>query len=373
MKPVICHVLHSLNTGGAEVLACEFGRRHRDKYDVIYVCLDEPGNLAAVLESEGFKVFVLDRKPGFDYGLTKRFSKLLKGQRVALVHAHQYAPFFYSSIARGLLCKRPPILFTEHGRAFPDVRRPKRCLANRFLLKSYDRIVAVGEQVKRALVSNEDLPASRIEVIYNGVDVSRYMAACTKPERKALREELGVGGETQVVIQVARLNALKDHHTALEAMAQVIRRIPKTEFWIVGEGEERSGIEADILRLGLVDKVRMLGNRSDVNVLMRVADVFLLTSVSEGIPLTVIEAMFSGLPCVCTNVGGLPEIIEHERNGLLAEAKDPEGLATMVERVLSDSRMSLRLAEAGREGALARFSDGAMQAAYGRVYEQMLQ
>ena len=210
-------------------------------------------------------------------------------------------------------------------------------------------------------------------MIYNGVDVSRYMVTCTNPERKALREELGVGEETQVVIQVARLNALKDHHTALEAMSQVIRRIPKTEFWIVGEGEERSGIEADILRLGLVDKVRMLGNRSDVNVLMRVADMFLLTSVSEGIPLTVIEAMFSGLPCVCTNVGGLPEIIEHERNGLLADAKDPEGLATMVQRVLTDSRMSVRLAEAGREGALARFSDGAMQAAYGRVYEQMLQ
>jgi glycosyltransferase involved in cell wall biosynthesis len=372
MKPVICHVLHSLNTGGAEVLACEFGRRHRDKYDVIYVCLDEAGNLAKVLESEGFKVFVLDRKPGFDYGLTKRFSKLFRDQRVALVHAHQYAPFFYSSMARGVLRKRPVILFTEHGRAFPDVRRPKRCLANRFLLKKCDRIVAVGEQVKQALVANEDLPAERIEVIYNGVDVSRYMATDTHKERFALRGELGIGENAQVVIQVARLNALKDHHTALAAMEQVIRKLPAVEFWIVGEGEERGSIEAEILRLGLATKVRLLGNRSDVNILMRAADVFLLTSVSEGIPLTVIEAMFSGLPCVCTDVGGLPEIIEHERNGLLAQARNPQGLADMLERVLTDSGFSGRLAVAGREDALARFSDEAMQIAYGRVYEQML-
>jgi glycosyltransferase involved in cell wall biosynthesis len=372
MKPVICHVLHTLNTGGAEVLACEFGRRHRDAFEVIYVCLDEAGNMASVMQQEGFKVTVLNRKPGFDYGLTKRLHKLFLDENVSIVHAHQYAPFFYSSASRGILANKPAILFTEHGRAFPDMRRPKRCLANRFLLKRHDRVVAVGKQIKQALINFEEIPDKRIEVIYNGVPSERYSTPITTEQRVAMRLSLDTKPDDPVVIQVARLHPLKDHITAIQTFAKTVAQIPNAKLWIVGEGEEHDKIVQEIQRLAIHDKVRLLGNRSDVEVLIHAADAFLLTSISEGIPLTVIEAMFAGIPCVCSNVGGLPEIIEHGRNGLLAPARNPEALSEQLTEVLVNQSRAKSLGLAGKTDAQLRFSDRAMQAAYREVYQQML-
>lgn len=372
MKPVICHVLHTLNTGGAEVLACEFGRQQRDAFEVIYVCLDEAGNMASVMQQEGFKVTVLNRKPGFDYGLTKRLHKLFIEEKVAIVHAHQYAPFFYSSASRGLLANKPAILFTEHGRAFPDMRRPKRCLANRFLLKRCDRVVAVGKQVKQALIDFEEIPENRIEVIYNGVASERYSTPITTEQRVAVRHSLDTNPNAPVVIQVARLHPLKDHITAIQTFAKTVAQLPDAKLWIVGEGEEHDKIVQEIQRLAINHNVRLLGNRTDVEVLIHAADAFLLTSISEGIPLTVIEAMFAGIPCVCSNVGGLPEIIEHQRNGLLAPARDPEALSVLLTEVLANQNRAKLLGQAGKIDAQLRFSDRAMQDAYRKVYHQML-
>lgn len=372
MKPVICHVLHTLNTGGAEVLACEFGRRQRDAFDVIYVCLDEAGNMASVMQKDGFKVTVLNRKPGFDYGLTKKLYRLFHDEKVSIVHAHQYAPFFYSAASRGILANKPAILFTEHGRAFPDMRRPKRCLANRFLLKRHDRVVAVGKQVKQALIDFEEIPDNRIEVIYNGVPSERYSNPITPEQRVAVRHSLDTNADDSVVIQVARLHPLKDHITAIQTFAKTVAKIPSTKLWLVGEGEEHDKIVQEIQKLDITKSVRLLGNRNDVQVLIHAADAFLLTSISEGIPLTVIEAMFAGIPCVCSNVGGLPEIIEHGRNGLLAPAKNPEALSEQLSEVLVNKNLAKSLGQAGKSDAQLRFSDRAMQDAYREVYHQML-
>lgn len=372
MKPVICHVLHTLNTGGAEVLACEFGRQQRDAFDIVYVCLDEAGNMASIMQQEGFKVTVLNRKPGFDYGLTKRLHKLFQEEKVSIVHAHQYAPFFYSAASRGIFANHPSILFTEHGRAFPDMRRPKRCLANRFLLRRQDRVVAVGEQVKRALIDFEGIPEKRIDVIYNGVQMERYSTPITPEQRSAVRKSLDTNPNDPVVIQVARLHPLKDHITAIQTFAKTVSKLPNSKFWIVGEGDEREKITQEIQKLKLTDNVRLLGNREDVEVLIHAADAFLLTSISEGIPLTVIEAMFASTPCVCTNVGGLPEIIENGRNGLLAPARSSEALSDQLTEVLANPNRAKSLGQAAKLDAQLRFSDQAMHKAYREVYHQML-
>ena len=372
MKRRICHVLHSLNTGGAEVLACEFGRRHHDEFDVSYVCLDEAGNMASTMRDEGFRVTVFNRKPGFDYDLTKRLFKLFRDERIAIVHAHQYAPFFYSAVSRVILRNTPPILFTEHGRAFPDMRRPKRCLANRVLLKRNDRVVAVGKQVKQALIEFEEIPEKRIDVIYNGVAINRYSNPITTEQRIAIRTSLNTPPDAPVVIQVARLHPLKDHITAIQTFAKTVSKLPNSKFWIVGDGEEHEKITQEIQKLAIADNVRLLGNRADVEVLMHAADAFLLTSISEGIPLTVIEAMFAGIPCVCTNVGGLPEIIKHGSNGLLAPARNPDALSTQLIEVLTNKDRARSLGQTGKSEAMLKFSDQAMQDAYRDVYHQML-
>src|SRR5262249_24035040 len=130
---------------------------------------------------------------------------------------------------------------TEHGRHHPDYPRRKRLLANRFLLKPRDRVVAVGEAVRQALIGNERLPAKRLEVIYNGIDLSPYRNGSY--DRAAVRREGGVGPKDLLIFQVARLDYLKDHSTALRSLERVTRRRPDARLALVGEGPELEKIE----------------------------------------------------------------------------------------------------------------------------------
>src|SRR5262249_8353982 len=152
--------------------------------------------------------------------------------------AHQYTPYFYASAAR-LLGGRAPILFTEHGRPFPDLPNKKRLIANRLLLRRRDRVVAVGEAVRQALRQNEGIPAGRIGVVYNGIDFEPFRRAADRAEA---RRELGAGPDDFAVIQVARLDPLKDHATALRALEQAVRRLPGLRLALVGDGPERASI-----------------------------------------------------------------------------------------------------------------------------------
>src|SRR5205085_6407866 len=153
----------------------------------VFVCMDELGALGHELRDEGFAVHVLARRSGLDVHFPRRLADVWRREHVTLVHAHQYTPFFYAMLAR-LLYRRTPVLFTEHGRHYPDYPRRKRMVANRFLLRRRDRVIGVGEAVRQALIANEGMSAERVGVIYNGIDLERY--AASRDERAAVREEL---------------------------------------------------------------------------------------------------------------------------------------------------------------------------------------
>ncbi len=367
-RPTVCQLLHSLKVGGAEVLAARLARQLRGAYRFVFACLDELGTLGEELQSEGFPVEVLGRRPGLDWRCAWRLNRLLRRERVGLLHAHQYTPFFYTAIGR-LLSRRPPVLFTEHGRHQPDYPRRKRMLANRLLLGRRDRVVGVGEAVRQALITNEGFPPERVGVIYNGVDLS---AVREGGDRQAARREMGARGEEFLILQVARLDYLKDHATALRALAAVVPRLSDARLVLVGEGPEEGAIRETVARLGLGAHVRLLGLRKDVPRLLPGADLFLLTRVSEGIPLTVIEAMAAGLPVVSTRVGGVPEVVEEGRTGLLAPSGDDAGLAEAVCRLAGDLPLRQELGATGRARAEAFFSERLMHTLYDQLYREML-
>lgn len=368
-RPTICHVLHTLSVGGAEVLAAEYARHSQPDYRVAFACLDGIGPLGETLRGEGFPLEVLGRRSGFDLGCSRRLRQFLRRENVALVHAHQYAPFFYTALSRwpwgGV-----PILFMEHGRDYPDYPRPKRKFANRFLLRRCDRVVAVGECVRQALIDNEGLPAERIEVVYNGVDVRRYDPQ--RRERDVVRRELGLAADATVIMQVARLNRLKDHGTALRAMAQVAAQDPQARLVLVGDGEERPAIEQLIAELSLGSQVLILGTRRDVPRVLQAADQFLLSSITEGIALTLIEAMATGLPIVATQVGGNGEVVVDGETGYLTPAGDATKMAERILRLARNDAQARQFGMAGQRRAFERFDDRAMHASYQRIYGEML-
>jgi glycosyltransferase involved in cell wall biosynthesis len=357
--------LHSLKVGGAEVLAARLARQLAGPYRFLFVCLDELGTLGQELREEGFPVWVLERKPGLDWRLPARLAGLLRRERVDLVHAHQYTPFFYALVSR-FLYRRPRVLFTEHGRHHPDYPRRKRLLANWLLLQRRDRVVGVGQAVRQALISNEGMPADRVEVIYNGIDLTAFSS--TGSCREAVRRELGLGTNDLVAVQVARLDYLKDHATAIRALAHVVQRRPDAHLLLVGEGPEREAIQSWVRERGLEAHIHLLGLRSDIPRLLCAADLFLLTSISEGIPLTIIEAMAASLPVVATRVGGVPEMVEDGRTGLLAAPGDDAALAQGILNLADDSLLREEMGQLGRAACLARFSEDTMHSAYEQLY-----
>jgi glycosyltransferase involved in cell wall biosynthesis len=366
-RPVVCQVLHSLRVGGAEVLAARLARGLRDRVRFLFACLDEVGTLGEQLRQEGFPVHLLERRPGLDWRLSLGLSRLLRREQVDVIHAHQYTPFFYGITAR-LLYRRPGVIFTEHGRHFPDYPRRKRMLANRLLLRRRDRVIGVGEAVRQALINNEGIPTGRAEVIYNGIDLAPFSAP--PPDRAAVRQEMGVGPGDLVMLLIARLDYLKDHATAVRTLAQVRKQRPDARLVLVGQGPERDKIEDEVRRAGVGEGVRLLGQRQDVARLLAASDVFLLTSISEGIPLTLIESMAAGVPVVSTNVGGVAEVIEDGTTGLLAPSGDDVALAERVLRLAADEGLRRRMAQAGRQRARAVFAEEQMHAAYLRLYRE---
>ena len=370
--PTVCHVLHSLNVGGAEVLAANLARRLQDRFRLMLVCLDELGPLGEQLQREGFQVVVLGRRRGVDWGCMRRLAACCRDEHVQLIHAHQYTPFFYAT-ASGLFRRRPPVLFTEHGRWFPDYPCAKRILFNRLMLRPRDRVVGVGKSVRHALIHNEGIRSDRVGVIYNGINIATFANGDGPTAvRSQVRRELGVNDDDLILLQVARLDALKDHLTAIRALERVSKHWPNVKLLLAGEGPEQSGIASEIHDRNLESHVLFLGSRSDVPRLLHAADIFLLTSVSEGIPLTVIEAMAAELPVVATRVGGVPEVVEEGATGWLATAGSDLELADAVLRLAESIPLRKQMGTAGRQRAESMFSDVQWISSYARLYTEML-
>ena len=365
-RPVVCQLLHTLNVGGAEVLAGNLVRRLRDRYRFVFLCLDELGPGADLLREEGFTVEVVGRRTGLDWRCPLRLAARWRHHRVELVQAHQYTPFFYALLAR-LRYRRPPIVFTEHGRHFPDYPRPKRKIAYRLLVERRDRVIAVGRSVKKALIDNEGIPDRRIDVIHNGIDTDRFVPS--PATRSAVRSELGVGPVEYLVLMVARLDPIKDHLTAIRACVRAAADVRGLRLMLVGDGPERPKIEAFIREQRLEGLVQLLGTRQDVPRLLTAADTLLLTSVSEGVPLTVIEAMATGVPVVSTDVGSVADVVSHGVVGLLAPAGDEAALADHLAQLGRDSLLRAAMGVRGRTRAGAEFSEAAMADRYAELFD----
>ncbi len=390
-RPSIAHVLHRLYLAGAEVLAAALARQLKDRFHFVFLCLDEIGPLGMQLASEGFQVVDLKRKPGVDLAVPRRIRDVVRAQRVQLLHAHQYTPFFYASISRGffgLLRGRPPVLFTEHGRHYPDIRKSKRVFANQFLLRRGDRATAVGRFVKKALVEKEGLREHRIEVVYNGIDPTLFTDPSAGPLdtsssslRAKVRQELGLAEQQVAVFQVARFHPVKDHETAIRGFAAAMRmwnaspqdQSPCTPpvLVLVGDGDLKGRCESLVQELNLAPHVRFLGVRSDVARLIQAADIFMLSSLSEGISVTLLEAMGASLPIVATDVGGNSEVVSHGVSGLLSPRGDADALGRNIAALVNDAEMRQRMGSAGRERLLATFTQKQMHDRYAAIYEQM--
>ena len=369
-RPVrVAFVVHVMHVAGAEVLVRETIRRLAGKIAPTVFCLDAVGRIGEELVRDGVDLVCFDRKPGRDWGVSRRMARAVRDRDIEVIHAHQYTPFFYAALARPLCAFRPKLILTEHGRHYPDRVSPLRRAANRLVLdRLADAVTACCRFSARGLTLTDGFAGGRIEVIENGIEVDRY----GPPADKSLaREDVGLDPDRRYIIHVARHHPVKDQPTLLRGFAAAVADLPRVDLLMVGDGPLRAELENLAVELRVPGRVKFLGIRDDIPDLMRAADVFALTSLSEAASLTLLEAMASGLPAVVTAVGGNPEIVRHEREGLLFPRGDVAGCAASFRRLFAEPGLADRLGVAGRARAVERYQLSRTVDEYDNLYRRL--
>ena len=297
-------------------------------------------------------------------------ARIIRQRRVEILHSHLfYGSLFASPI--GWLCRVPVIIETPHVReqwrsgwiksSFWVDRAVGRCV---------DRYIAVSEANCRYLVESKGLPRHKITVVHNGIDLRRFDAAQRAPD--GLKSSLGFAADDLALVCVARLEPQKGHSILLEAMPRVRSRFPKARLILVGEGSLSSRLAAQAHALGLEATVHFAGYQARVADWLALADVMVLPSLYEGLPISVIESLAAGRPTVATAVDGTPEVIVDGKTGLTVPAGDPIRLADAICRLLGDTDLARTLAAGGRRWVVDRFGQELQVSRTQEVYLEAL-
>jgi glycosyltransferase involved in cell wall biosynthesis len=348
----VVHVTGCLDMGGQEKLLVEFAKHaDRDRFELRFVSLESRGLLADEIEAQGWPVTTLNIAPGLRLGLPLRLSKMVRGWQADIVHTHNDRPLIYGAPA-ARLARVAGVIHTKHGRGAINSSR-QNCLAA-WSARLTDQFVCVSDDCARLAVE-QGVPTSRIATIHNGIDTRRFAFT-----------QLDVNG---LAVVVARFSPEKDLATLLHAVALVVRDVPRFQLSIAGDGVESQQLHELAAALQISENVRFLGLVRDVPALLRQARIFVMSSISEGVPLTLLEAMATGLPCVATRVGGIPEALEDGVTGVLVPPRDPPALAAALLQLQCDNELAQRMGNAGRRRVEELFDVRNMVARYERIYQ----
>src|SRR4051812_6746718 len=315
----VVHVVLSLNVGGLErnvVNQVREGQKLGQKVSI--VCLDEPGALAPRVESMGATVVALGRPPGLRPGMVLRTRKALSALRPDVVHTHQIATLLYGAAAARLL-RVPLVVHTEHTRELYTTRLRTRLLG-RIGARSCDVFYCLTEDMAKQVRDTGVAPAAKVRTIHNGIDIGHFTETLGK--RSAVRESLGVPSDAPLIGTVGRLNEVKRQDVLIRAFARLRRQFDRAHLILVGDGPSRAELEKLVGDLGLGACVHFTGYQPSSGPYLQAMDVFSMTSRSEGMPQAMLEASVVGVPVVASRVGGIPELVEDGRTGILVEFGD---------------------------------------------------
>jgi len=360
----VLHVLHAFTHGGLEngIVNIINGSPEEIEHQL---CLLAAGGEFLQRLRKPVRCYELHKKPGNSLKVILDLARVIRGSGADIVHTRNWAAF--DGVIAACLSPGVAVLHGEHGRDMSDPwgTNRRRNLARRIFSPRIRRFTTVSQDLVRWLTDVVGIPAGKIVLIPNGVDTDRF-----RPHRDpALRKELGIDEHQFVVGTVGRLDRVKNHAGMMRAVARMREPFGRIRLVIVGEGPERSNLEKLRRELGLGDTVMLAGFRADVHRFYGLFDVFVLNSFAEGMSNTLLEAMSSGLPVICTPVGTATEMVADGKRGRLVPLDDDSALAGAIAAYRENCFLRESHGNAARLFIVRQHSLSVMIVLYGRLYQ----
>jgi glycosyltransferase involved in cell wall biosynthesis len=363
----IVHVVLSLDCGGLERLVVALVQKGIVRgQEITVVCLERLGTLAPEVEGLGGRVVCLNKRPGIRLRTVRRLKSLLAELQPHVVHTHQIGALFYA----GLAARRadvPVVVHTEHGKTYAGRWRTR--LLGRFAGRLAGRFICVSRDIAEEVLNYRIVPRRKVVVVPNGIDAAPFRG---HNNSEALLRTLNIPAEAPVLGTVGRLTEIKRQDLLIHAFAKLRDLHPAAHLLLVGDGPAKEDLCRMAASLGIVEYVHFTGYQAQPEQYLELMNAFVLTSRSEGMPVTVLEAWAAGLPVVASRVGGLPELIDEGKTGFLFPLENETELVRILDSLLRDNVLARQIGLAGREKVVALFSLGQMEEDYQRHYVELL-
>lgn len=365
----ILHLISSSGFYGAERVVCELCRCSVDLGHAMHIAVlarDErllESFRKAVRRSE-VAVIGISCRGKIGLKAVKDLKRIIADRQIDILHSHGYKSDFYAVLLK-LFCRRPPTLIaTNHNWIGLTVSEKLYQAVDTFALRWFAQIIAVSEQVKRDMVERSIQPEN-IDVVANGIDPDDPDLHCIGLEA---RRELGLNEDDLVIGNVARLTAEKAHTRLIGAAAALRPDFPNIRLVIIGDGPERPALEESVRQVNLGDVALFVGNTDHARRYYSAFDIFALPSLNEGLPMVLLEAMAAGVPVIASSMGAVPQVVQHEKNGLLVPPGDTDQLVQALRRLAADAVLRAELSRCAMATVRNRFSSEVMAHRYLEIY-----
>ncbi len=370
-NPVVLHTRGVTATGGGPEKTILSSPRHLipHGYDALCAYMHPPGDpgfdeIRARADAVGAPLLGFEDRGPLDFRLVRQLLQLCRTRNVSIWHGHDY-----KSNTIGFLLRRywsMKLVATAHGWGVHSWKTPLYHGVERFCLRRFDKVICVSDDIHKTCLASR---VNKSMVIDNGIDCEQFSRNATVQDAKRRQ---GMALDRLQIGAVGRLSAEKDFQGLIRAVDRLINQGLPVHLTIVGEGDQRRSMESLVKDLGRQADVTLTGYRSDTVDLYHAMDVFALSSLREGLPNVLLEAMALEVPVIATKVGGIPRMIEHEKDGLLVAPGDLDGLTQGLEKLLRDETFRRRLAINGRATIENRYSFSARMEKVRSVYDEVL-
>jgi len=366
-------VLHLRSSGallGAESVVLELAK-HSPNFSteaivgIPVLAQDDIPEYGLLAQQIGLNVVLFHYDSTFSLALAKKIKKYVEQENINIVHTHGYQEDFYAWLANLQI----PIIATNHLWKKTDFKLWLYAKIDAHILKSFQRVVAVSKPILDEL---EQVGIKKNELISNGVDTNKFSPDLKQAQHTSYKASLGISDTSVLIGMISSLSIEKGHLYALEAFKEAQESFEnEVTLIIVGDGPERSNIINMAKTLGLEKNIALLGKRQDIPEILNILDIFIIPSLNEGLPISMLEAMASGLPVIATDVGDIGKVINNEENGFLINSKNSHQLAERLEMLVNDSKLRHKLALKARETIEDHFSASAMTESYCKIYQDL--